>query len=177
MWAARAEGWVKYQHMPNTEAASLKVIILGCGRVGSTLARRLSLEGHAVTVIDMTSDAFRRLGLKFKGQKIVGTGLDQDTLRKAGIANADVFFAVTQGDNTNIMAAQIAKEVFSIPRVLARIYDPIRGQAYREMGIITLCTTTIAANILRSAALQTLESDDWQQKLENWDKQYLQEIG
>jgi trk system potassium uptake protein TrkA len=163
--------------MPNTEAAALKIIILGCGRVGSTLAKRLSREGHTVTIIDMTSDAFRRLGTKFKGQKIVGTGLDQDTLTKAGLRSADVFFAVTQGDNTNIMAAQIAKEVFATPRVLARIYDPIRAQAYREMGIITLCTTTLAANLLRAAALNTDEAVGWQQKLEAWDKEYLQEIG
>jgi len=163
--------------MPNSEAAPLKVVILGCGRVGSTLAKRLSQEGHSVTIIDITSDAFRRLGTKFRGQKIVGTGLDQDTLNKAGLKGADVFFAVTQGDNTNIMAAQIAKEVFSTPRVLARIYDPIRGQAYRELGIVTLCTTTVAANILRAAALQTAEAGDWLQKLEVWDKEYLQEIG
>jgi trk system potassium uptake protein TrkA len=163
--------------MPDTQAAPLKVIILGCGRVGSTLARRLWQEGHQITIIDMTSDAFRRLGTKFKGQKIVGTGLDQDTLSKAGLGSADVFIAVTQGDNTNIMAAQVAREVFSTPRVIARIYDPIRAQAYREMGIITLCTTTVAANIIRAAALQTDEIAQWQQKIEAWDKQYLQEIG
>src|SRR3569833_1565055 len=158
--------------MPNTEAAPLKVVILGCGRVGSTLAKRLSRAGHTVTIIDMTSDAFRRLGTKFRGQKVVGTGLDQDTLNKAGLEGADVFFAVTQGDNTNIMAAQLAKEVFSTPRVLARIYGPIRAQAYRELGIVTLCTTTVAANILRAAALQTNDAGDWQEKLEVWDKEY-----
>jgi len=163
--------------MPDAEIAPLKIIILGCGRVGSTLAKRLSLEGHAVTVIDLTSDAFRRLGSKFKGQKLVGTGLDKDTLTKAGLREADVFFAVTQGDNSNIMAAQIAREVFSTPRVLARIYDPIRAQAYREMGIITLCTTTVAAAVLRAAALQTPSAAEWMPKIEEWDRQYLQEIG
>jgi trk system potassium uptake protein TrkA len=163
--------------MPDAEQASLKIIILGCGRVGSTLAKRLALEGHAVTVIDLTSDSFRRLGSKFKGRKIVGTGLDKDTLDKAGLRDADVFFAVTQGDNSNIMAAQIAREVFATPRVLARIYDPIRAQAYREMGIITLCTTTVAANVLRAAALQTPAAAEWIPKLEEWDRQYLEEIG
>lgn len=163
--------------MPTTETSPLRVIILGCGRVGSTLARRLWQEGHLVTVIDLTGDAFRRLGPKFKGTKMVGTGLDRDTLTKAGLASADVFIAVTQGDNTNIMAAQIAKEVFNTSRVLARIYDPIRAQAYREMGITTLCTTTVAANIFRSAALQTEEFANWHSRLEGWDKQYLQEIG
>lgn len=163
--------------MPNTEEAPLKVVILGCGRVGSTLAKRLARDGHTVSIIDITSDSFRRLGTKYRGHKVVGTGLDQDTLTKAGLPNADVFFAVTQGDNTNIMAAQIAREVFATPRVLARIYDPIRAQAYRELGIITLCTTTLAANLLRAAALQTDESGDWLRKLEAWDKEYLQEIG
>jgi trk system potassium uptake protein len=163
--------------MPSNETQLLKVVILGCGRVGSTLAKRLAQEGHSVTIIDITRDAFRRLGTKYKGNKVVGTGLDQDTLTKAGLRDADVFFAVTQGDNTNIMAAQIAREVFGTPRVLTRIYDPIRSQAYREMGILTLCTTTVAAALMRAAALKTPESAEWLSTLEDWDKQYLSEIG
>ncbi len=130
-----------------------KIVILGCGRVGSTLARQMSGEGHDVTVLDQTSDSFRRLGPKFKGQRLVGSGLDQDLLTRARLSGADVFIAVTQGDNTNIMAAQIAREVYSIPRVMARIYDPIRAQAYRELGITTLCTTTLAAGLMHDAAL------------------------
>ena len=122
-------------------------MILGCGRVGSTLAKQMSSEGHEVTVVDLTSDAFRRLGTKFRGQRLVGSGLDQDLLSRAGLAKAIVFIAVTQGDNTNIMAAQIAREVFQVGKVVARIYDPIRAQAYREMGITTLCTTTLAAGL------------------------------
>ena len=160
-----------------TDSSSLKVVILGCGRVGSTLAKQLTLEGHPVTVVDLTKDSFRRLGPKFRGQRIVGTGLDRDTLEKAGIANADVFFAVTQGDNTNIMAAQIAKEVYNIPRVLARIYDPIRAQAYREMGIITLCTTTLAASVLYSAALQTPDASSLLATAQEWDRDYLTRLG
>jgi trk system potassium uptake protein TrkA len=151
----------------------MNIIILGCGRVGSTLAKELSLAGHSVSIIDLTSDAFRRLGSKFKGQKIVGTGLDADTLEKAGIRNADVFFAVTQGDNSNIMAAQIAKEVYNIPKVLARIYDPVRSQAYGEMGIITLCTTTLAAGYLRAEALGTGEADAIRKAMDIWDREYL----
>ena len=91
------------------------IIILGCGRVGSTLAKQMSGEGHDVTVIDLTSDSFRRLGNKFKGQRLVGSGLDQDLLRRAKLDRADIFIAVTQGDNSNIMAAQIARERVSSP--------------------------------------------------------------
>lgn len=160
-----------------TDSSSLKVVVLGCGRVGSTLAKQLTLEGHAVTVVDLTKDSFRRLGPKFRGQRVVGTGLDRDTLEKAGIVNANIFFAVTQGDNTNIMAAQIAKEVYSIPRVLARIYDPIRAQAYREMGIITLCTTTLAASVLHSAALQTPDASGLLATAQEWDRDYLTRLG
>ena len=160
-----------------SSSTPLSVVILGCGRVGSTLARQLGREGHAITVIDLTGDAFRRLGTKFKGQRVVGTGLDQDTLRKAGLDRADVFIAVTQGDNTNIMAAQIAKEVFSVPRVIARIYDPIRAQAYREIGITTLCTTTLAAGIIRAEALGAAESGRLKQVAEAADRAYLQMIG
>lgn len=131
----------------------MRVIILGCGRVGSTLARMLAEEGDEVTVIDQTSDAFRRLGSKFKGGRVVGPGTDMDVLKRAGIENADVFVSVTDGDNRNIMAAQMAKEVFEVPRVLTRIYDPIRAQAYQEMGgIQTICTTTIAAGLLHDLA-------------------------
>ncbi len=131
----------------------MKIIILGCGRVGSTLARRMATEGHDVTVIDLTSDAFRRLGSKFKGTRLVGGGTDMDVLRRAGIDSADAFVAVTNGDNRNIMAAQIAKEVFSVPKVMTRLYDPIRADAYQDMGIETICTTTIAAGLLHDIAL------------------------
>jgi trk system potassium uptake protein TrkA len=126
----------------------MRVIIVGCGRVGSTLARMLSAEGNEVTVVDQTSDAFRRLGPKFKGQRVVGPGTDVAVLKRAGIEQADVFVSVTDGDNRNIMAAQIAKTVFNVPRVLTRIYDPSRAQAYQEMGIQTICTTMIASNLM-----------------------------
>jgi trk system potassium uptake protein TrkA len=131
----------------------MQILILGCGRVGSTLAKMLSGEGHDVTVMDQTSDAFRRLGTKFTGKRVVGQGTDADTLRGAGIETADVFVSVTQGDNTNIMAAQIAKIVFKVPTVLTRIYDPSRAEAYSQMGIYTICTTSIAAGLMRDVAL------------------------
>lgn len=168
--------------MPDSSTTPLSVVILGCGRVGSTLARQMSLEGHAVTVVDLTSDAFRRLGTKFKGSRLVGTGLDRDTLLKAGLDRAGAFIAVTQGDNTNIMAAQIAKQVFDVPRVMARIYDPIRAQAYRELGIFTLCTTTLAANLIHAAALDAPlappgTQTSWQDTIAGWDDQYLEQVG
>lgn len=154
---------------------SKKIVILGCGRVGSTLAKQMSSEGHDVTVLDQTSDSFRRLGTKFKGLRLVGSGLDQDLLNRAHLSEADVFIAVTQGDNTNIMAAQIAREVFSIKRVMARIYDPIRAQAYRELGITTLCTTTLAAGLIHDAALSDSSDSLLQQAAQGWDKLYLEQ--
>lgn len=154
-----------------------KIVILGCGRVGSTLAKQMSGEGHDVTVLDQTSDSFRRLGTKFKGQRFVGSGLDQDLLKRAHLGDAEVFIAVTQGDNTNIMAAQIAREVFAIPRVMARIYDPIRAQAYRELGITTLCTTTLAAGLLHDAALGANADGSLQKAAQSFDALYLEQRG
>ncbi len=153
--------------------AAQKIVILGCGRVGSTLAKQMSGEGHDVTVLDQTSDSFRRLGTKFRGQRLVGSGLDQDLLRRAGLGQAAAFIAVTQGDNTNIMAAQIAREVFSVAKVVARIYDPIRAQAYREMGITTLCTTTLAAGLIHDAAVGGGGDGRLQEAALGYDKLYL----
>ena len=127
----------------------MNVVILGCGRVGSNLAKMMQRDGASVTVIDLQGEAFRRLGTKFKGSRIVGNGIDEDVMRKAGIETADVFVAVTQGDNRNIMAVQIAKHTFNVAQVIARIYDPVRADRYRQMGIVTLCTTTIASGLIR----------------------------
>ncbi|HZP82058.1 MAG TPA: TrkA family potassium uptake protein, partial [Chthonomonadaceae bacterium] len=127
----------------------MNIVILGCGRVGSTFARLMYHDGHAITIIDQQSEAFRRLGTKFKGNRIIGNGIDEDVLKRAGIENAQVFIAVTQGDNRNIMAAQIARHVFNVPTVIARIYDPVRADRYRQMGIVTICTTTIASGLMR----------------------------
>ncbi len=149
----------------------MNVVILGCGRVGATLARHLINEGHKVSVIDLSSDAFRRLGPKFKGLKVIGTGLDQDILRKAGIESADAFIAVTQGDNSNIMAAQIAREVFKIKRVLTRLYDPIRSEAYKELGIETLCTTTLVSGLFHQALLNEPALAEHREYLESIDQQ------
>jgi trk system potassium uptake protein len=131
----------------------MRVVILGCGRVGSTLALMLDSEGHEVSIIDMEPGAFRRLGESFGGRAIAGVGISADVLREAGIENASAFLAVTNGDNTNIMASQIAKVLFQVPRVMARIYDPLRAEVYREVGIETLCITTLGAGIFHDRLL------------------------
>jgi trk system potassium uptake protein TrkA len=127
----------------------MKIIILGCGRVGAYLARRLQDEGHRVTVIDQDSTVFARLGPGFSGHLVVGTGVDEDVLRRAGIEQADAFIAVTNWDNTNVMAAQVAKEVFHVHRVICRIYDHLREEIYRELGLETICPTLLDANCIQ----------------------------
>ena len=126
----------------------MKVVIMGCGRVGSTLAMLMERAGHRVTVIDSNSDSFQRLASDFKGEKIAGNGVDEEILRRAGIETADAFAAVTNGDNRNIMACQVAREIFNIKKVVCRIYDPIRESTYREMGMETICPTLVGAEML-----------------------------
>jgi len=127
----------------------MRLVVLGCGRVGSMLAALMAREGHDVTVIDTNPSAFRRLPANFQGKTVVGTGIDQECLRRAGVEQADGFVSVTNGDNRNIMAAQIARHVFDVPKVIARIYDPIRADAYRELGIDTLCSTAVGAGVFQ----------------------------
>jgi trk system potassium uptake protein TrkA len=129
----------------------MKVIIMGCGRVGARLAGILDTDGHDVVILDLDAYAFRRLPPEFRGKAIVGNGVDQDTLRKIGIEGADAFAAVTQGDNRNVMAAQIAKHLFQVPRVVCRLYDPIRQEIYEEMGLITISPTSVGADLIRDA--------------------------
>lgn len=131
----------------------MRFVILGCGRVGSRLAVMLDRMGHQVAIIDKTPDAFKRLPKDFGGQEIVGVGIDEDVLRSAGIEQADVFAAVTNGDNTNIMASQVAKELFQVPRVIARIYDPIREETYHALGLETICPTTLISNVIVNTVL------------------------
>lgn len=125
----------------------MNVVIMGCGRVGSYLATRLDREGNQVTVIDLTAEAFRRLPDEFNGETVVGTGIDEQVLRMAGIARADAFIAVTEGDNRNIMAAQVAREIFGVREVIARIYDPIREEVYRGLGLGTICPTKLISDM------------------------------
>ncbi len=131
----------------------MHVVILGCGRVGATLALMLETDGHSVAIIDRDREAFRRLGRSFKGETVLGTGIDEDVLRKAGIERAGAFAATTSGDNSNIMSAQIAKMMFKVPRVVARIYDPLRAEAYKELGIDTISPTLLGAGMCRDFIL------------------------
>lgn len=132
----------------------MRYVIVGCGRVGSALAKLLDSDGHEVIVVDENAAAFKRLGSKFKGHEVVGTGIDYDVLKRAGAAGADGFVAVTNGDNRNIMAALIAQRMFKIKRIVARIYDPPRGQMYRELGVQTVCPTTVGAKMIRDVLIE-----------------------
>jgi trk system potassium uptake protein TrkA len=127
----------------------VKIVIMGCGRIGARLANMLDVEGHEVSIIDLNQDAFARLNPDFQGQTVVGTGIDEDVLKLAGIETADAFVAVTTGDNRNIMASQIAKNVFGVPEVLCRIYDPVREDTYHLLGLDTVCPTTMISNVMR----------------------------
>ncbi len=122
---------------------------MGSGRVGAQLAALLDADGHQVTVLDTDTYSFRRLPPDFGGTALVGNGLDQTALKKAGIEEADVFVAVTQGDNRNVMAAQIAQHIFNVPKVICRIYDPLRQELYQTLGIEAISPTTIFARILK----------------------------
>lgn len=129
------------------------IVIMGCGRVGSQLAKVLTLEGQDVAVIDKNPAAFERLGPTFKGKKIVGIGFDVDVLKEAAVDRADAFVSVTNGDNSNIVAARIARNFFRVPKVIARIYDPLRESLYRKLGIQTISSTTWAANKVKDLIL------------------------
>jgi len=122
---------------------------MGCGRVGAQLAALLEEAGHKVTILDTEPYSFRRLPSSFKGTALVGDGTDDEYLKKAGIEEADAFVAVTQGDNRNVMAAQIAKHVFNVPKVVCRIYDPLREELYHTLGLETISPTTVGAQLLR----------------------------
>ncbi len=127
----------------------MKVIILGCGRVGAALAQQLDSAGDEVTIIDRNQDSFARLGPDYGGSMVLGTGIDEDVLRRAGVENADAFVAVTNGDNTNAMSAQIAQVVFKVPKVVARLYDPIREETYRTLGLETVSPTNIGVEKIK----------------------------
>jgi len=122
------------------------IVIMGCGRVGSTIAHILEEQGHSVAVIDQDPDAFRKLSAGFKGSKITGVGFDRDVLMEAGIEHADAFAAVSSGDNSNVIAARVVRESFGVDRVVARIYDPRRAEVYQRLGIPTVATVRWTAD-------------------------------
>jgi trk system potassium uptake protein len=137
------------------------VVICGCGRVGSGLARTLEAEGHSVAIIDRFRKSFRRLPTDFKGLMVVGSGFDRDALTEARIDDADAFAAVTSGDNSNILAARIARETYGVERVVARIYDPQRAQVYQRLGIPTVATVTWTVDQVRSWLLPEEFTPRW----------------
>jgi trk system potassium uptake protein TrkA len=138
------------------------IVIMGCGRVGSTLARTLEKQGHSVAVVDQDPTAFRRLGSDFAGKRVTGVGFDQDTLREAGIEDAGAFAAVSSGDNSNIIAARVARENFGVENVAARIYDPRRAEVYQRLGIPTVATVRWTADQMLRRLLPSGAEPEWQ---------------
>src|SRR3954468_5702243 len=142
----RSDRWRRSGRPPRSSVRCVHVVIMGCGRVGSTLARSLEDRDHTVSGIDSNPDAFRRLGPSFSGTKVTGIGFDQGVLDRAGIDTADAFAAVASGHNSNIIAARVARETFGIQQVVARIYDPGRAEVYQRLGITTVATVKWTAD-------------------------------
>jgi trk system potassium uptake protein TrkA len=126
----------------------VKIVIVGCGRVGAVLAGDFDAGGHEVVILDMSTQAFDRLPSGFAGSAVRGDGTDEDVLRRAGSEGADVFIAMTEGDNRNVMAAQLAHEALGVHRVIAKINDPVRAEAYADLGIATLCRTNLMSDAI-----------------------------
>lgn len=126
----------------------MNIVVVGCGRVGSQLATLLSVEGHNVVVIDRDEDAFRRLGSTFNGVTIKGLGFDEEVLEEAGLRDADAFAAVTDLDNTNLMACEVARKLFGVGHVVARLYNPVRERTYQQLNLDYVCGTTLVAESL-----------------------------
>ncbi|MFC1592980.1 potassium channel family protein [Candidatus Omnitrophota bacterium] len=133
----------------------MHVIIVGCGRVGAELAKLLSNEGHDVVIIDKQQEAFNRLGGTFNGLTMVGNCYDLDLLKSAGVEKANVFCALTNGDNTNLVSAQVAKKIFNVPKVIARVYDPERAQIYQSLGLDIISGTSLFASMLRDKIIES----------------------
>lgn len=138
----------------------MRVVIVGCGRVGARIASILDHNGHDVSVIDIDSRAFRRLPASFKGSTVIGTGIDEDVLRHAGIEGAAAFVAVTNADNRNIMSAQVARLIFNVPEVVLRIYDPVREDTYRRLGLTTVCPTTTISALILDHVINSFDTND-----------------
>lgn len=139
----------------------MHIVIMGCGRVGTALARRLDELGHSVAVIDHNAEAFRRLGTRFRGSQIKGNGYDRRTLTQAGIEKAEAFAAVSSGDNSNIISARVAREIFGVRHVVARIYDSKRAEVYSRLGIPTVATVPWTADRLFSELMAQSSEQVW----------------
>lgn len=139
----------------------MHVVIMGCGRVGSSLATELEAMGHSVAIIDQSREAFRRLGANFNGLTITGVGFDRDTLLEAGIEKADAFAAVSNGDNSNILAARVARETYGVKNVVARIYDPGRAEIYQRLGIPTVATVLWTSDQILRRLLPEGSRSEW----------------
>jgi trk system potassium uptake protein len=139
----------------------LHIVIMGCGRVGSTLAHSLESRGHSVAIIDQNTDSFRRLGTHFGGRTVTGMGFDRDVLREAGIEEAGAFAAVSSGDNSNILAARVSRETFGIENVVARIYDPRRAEVYQRLGIPTVATVKWTSDQMLRRLLPEGVASEW----------------
>ncbi len=139
----------------------MHIVIMGCGRVGAALAHNLVRLDHSIAVIDQDPLAFRRLGDHFPGRQVTGMGFDQETLMSAGIEHAGAFAAVSSGDNSNIIAARVARETFSVQRVVARIYDPKRAEVYERLGIPTVATVPWTAGRLMKTLLGEATAEVW----------------
>ena len=141
----------------------MHVVVMGCGRVGSAIARRLEEVGHSVAVIDQDPEAFRRLGPEFAGRQVTGLGFDRQTLLDAGVDSAGAFAAVSSGDNSNIIAARVARETFGVQHVVARIYDSKRAEVYERMGIPSVATVPWTVNRLLRELLSVKVSELWRE--------------
>jgi trk system potassium uptake protein len=148
-------------HLDLGERTVVHIVIMGCGRVGSTLAHSLEDLGHSVAIIDQDPAAFRRLGSHFGGRRITGTGFDRDKLSEAGIMEAGAFAAVSSGDNSNIIAARVARETFGVENVCARIYDPRRAEIYQRLGIPTVATVRWTADQVIRRLLPSGSAQQW----------------
>src|SRR5690242_10279031 len=154
-WIAR----VRHRHAGKD--CQVRVVVMGCGRVGASLADSLARIGHEVAVIDRDTTAFHRLSPEFAGERVLGMGFDRDVLLRAGIEEAGAFAAVSSGDNSNIIAARVARETFGVERVVARIYDPKRAEVYERLGIPTVATVRWAADQILQRILPEGAAPEW----------------
>ena len=139
----------------------MRVVVMGCGRVGAALADALSRIGHDVAIIDRDAAAFNRLSTEFSGERVLGMGFDREVLLRSGIQNADAFAAVSSGDNSNIISARVARETFGVQRVVARIYDAKRAAVYQRLGIPTVATVPWTTDRLLNELVRDTETTKW----------------